>query len=653
LNACRSLLLHEARIQPLVIVFEDLHWIDPETQAFLELLVDSIADAPILVLFNYRPEYNDPWLDRPYFTHLRLAPLKQLGGEELLASLLGADPALQPLQAEILARTEGNPFFIEESVQGLVEDGALSGEAGAYRLAIPVRSISVPASVQTVLAARIDRLEPETKRLLQTAAVIGKDFGYALLDRVGEVETAVLNDQLTILQAGEFVYGTRLFPEPEYTFKHALTHQVTYEGMLYDRRRELHRKIFDAMEAETKDHPSEGLERLAYHAMRGENWQRAYEYARDAGRNAVALNANRSALEFFETAADALSRLPENDEHLDAAISLRFDIRDVLFIMGDADAILPHMNAAETFALQLKDHRRLIEVLLYKSGHFWSIGENIGQGIPLAKRAYDLARDLDDPELTALACYRLTTSHALVGDYREAAAYAEEGLALLDSQAETLFRFGGLVHTFIGSFYALASAELGDFESADRVGRRSYEMAVAADHAYSITVTCFGIAHSYLLQDRIEEALQILDNGLRQVEIHKAMAAALWVAGRAIYALARSGRGDEIAALMDMLRDSGDLPPSMRHGFAFIWAARGLLELGRIDEAEELVRIALDEPAGDPDRGVAAWGRWILANVAARRDQHDKAQEHLAAAGEIADDLGMTPLQALCERFGH
>ena len=141
-----------------MIVFEDLHWIDSETQSFLELLLDSIAGAPIFLLFNYRPKYDDSWLGKSYFTHLRVAPLEKIGGDALLIDLLGEDEAFKPLRAAILARTECNPLFIEESVQGLVEDGALSGERGAYTLAMPVRAISVPASVQTVLAARIDRL---------------------------------------------------------------------------------------------------------------------------------------------------------------------------------------------------------------------------------------------------------------------------------------------------------------------------------------------------------------------------------------------------------------------------------------------------------------------------------------------------------------
>ncbi len=651
LDACRSLLLHEARIQPLVVVFEDLHWIDSETQAFLELLVDGIAGAPILLLFNYRPEYKDPWLGKSYFTHLRVTPLEELGGDALLVDLLGHNAALEPLRAAILTRTEGNPFFIEESVQGLVEDGALAGERGAYTLAIPVRSISVPASVQTVqtvLAARIDRLEPNLKRLLQTAAAIGKDFSHALLDRVSEGDGGDLSGSLISLQAAEFLFETQLFPEPEYTFKHALTHQVTYEGMLHPRRRELHQAILEAMEAFSTDNRTEALERLAYHGMRGEMWEKAYGYAREAGISAVGLNANRSALESFETAADALARLPETDEHLATAIGLHFEIRDALFVLGEPEAILAHMDVAENLAMKLKDDRHLIEVLLYKSGYYWGEGDNLAQAIPLASRAYDLARNLEDAELIGLACYRLATAHVLIGNYREAVKYAEEGLALLENQSESLVRFGGLVYGFLGSFYAVASSEMGDFESADRIGRRCYEMAVAADHAYSITVTCFGIAHSYLLQDRIDEALPILEHGLLQIETREARAAAPWVAGRAIYALGRAGREDEFEGLLDLIRDSA-LLLSMRHGFAFTWAARGYLDLGQLDQAEALARTVFEDSSGDPEIGVQGWAHWVLGEIALRRNDDKTANQECERALAIANKRGMAPLTALCE----
>jgi tetratricopeptide (TPR) repeat protein len=353
------------------------------------------------------------------------------------------------------------------------------------------------------------------------------------------------------------------------------------------------------------------LERLAYHGMRGEMWEKAYGYACDAGASAVALNANRSALEFFETAVDALARLPETDEHLAAGISLRFEIRDVLFVLGEPAGILAHLDAAETMAAKLKDSRHLIEVLLYKSGYYWSEGVNLEQAIPLAGRAYALAKELDDDELVGLACYRLATAHTMIGNFREVAQFGKEGLALLEPQAETLVRFGGFVYGFLGSFYAVAVAELGDFEVADKIGRRGYEMAVAADHAYSITVTCFGLAHSYLLQDRIDEAMPVLEDGLVQMETREARAAAPWIAGRAIYAMARAGRESRFDSLLEIIQD-GELTPSMRHGFAYTWAARGYLHFGRLDEAEALCRTVFEDHAADPERGVQAWANWIL-----------------------------------------
>jgi tetratricopeptide (TPR) repeat protein len=212
-----------------------------------------------------------------------------------------------------------------------------------------------------------------------------------------------------------------------------------------------------------------------------------------------------------------------------------------------------------------------------------------------------------------------------------------------------VFRFGGLVHGFIGSFYAMSCAELGEFERADKVGRRCYEIAVAADHAYSITVTCFGIGHSYLLQGRIDEALSILDYGLHQIETHDARAAAPWVAGRAIYALAQAGREGEIEDLTKLVSDSANLSQSMRHGFAFTWAARGYLELGQLEQAESLTQVVFEEFKNDPEIGVHAWAHWILAEIARRRGQDDAASAASQKARVIAEELGMAPLLKLCE----
>src|SRR5262249_27063600 len=246
LEGVKRLLLRESQEQPLILVFEDLHWIDSETQALLDSLLESLPTARLLLLVNYRPEYEPAWGSKTYYRQLRLDPLPPASAEELLQALLGADPGLAPLKALLIERTEGNPFFLEESVRTLVETGALAGECGAYRLARPVTGTQVPATVQAVLAARIDRLAPEDKRLLQTAAVVGKDVPYALLQAIAGLSEAALHERLEHLRRAELLYEASLFPELEYTFSHALTHEVAYGGLLQERRRALHAAIVRA-----------------------------------------------------------------------------------------------------------------------------------------------------------------------------------------------------------------------------------------------------------------------------------------------------------------------------------------------------------------------------------------------------------------------
>src|SRR5207253_2874787 len=222
LTVLKRVLLRESQVQPLLLVFEDLHWIDTETQALLDSLIESLPTARLLLLVNYHHEYHHGWGSKTYYTQLRLDPLPPASAEAVLDALLAPDPSLTPLKRVLIERTEGNPFFLEESVRTLVETGVLVGETGAYRLAQGLPTIQVPATVQAVLAARIDRLPPEKKRLLQTAAVIGTEVPLPLLQAIAEVPEDAIYRGLAHLQAAEFLYETRLFPDREYTFKHAL-----------------------------------------------------------------------------------------------------------------------------------------------------------------------------------------------------------------------------------------------------------------------------------------------------------------------------------------------------------------------------------------------------------------------------------------------
>ena len=332
----KRLLLRESQVQPLLVVFEDLHWIDSETQALLDALVESLPAARVLLLVNYRPEYPAPWGSRTYYTQLRLDPLPHEHAEELLGALVGSDAGLDPLKRVLIERTEGNPFFLEESVRSLVETGSLVGERGAYRLARPLPTIQVPATVQAVLAARIDRLAPADKALLQTASVVGKDVPLGLLQAIAEQGEAELRAAIGRLQAAEFLYETRIFPDVEYTFKHALTHDVTYGGLLQERRRRLHGQIVETIERRYPDRLVEHVERLAHHAFRAEEWDKAVGYLRQAGAKALGRSANLEVAAHMERALDALGHLPESPATLEAAFDLRFELWNALAPSGSS-----------------------------------------------------------------------------------------------------------------------------------------------------------------------------------------------------------------------------------------------------------------------------------------------------------------------------
>src|SRR5918994_2573512 len=273
-----ALLVRESQRQPLALILEDLHWIDSETQALLDSLVESLPTCRILLLVNYRPEYRHRWGSRAHYTQLRIDPLAAAGAEQLLSGLLGDAPDLAELKQRLLAASEGNPLFLEESVRNLVDAGVLSGARGAYRLVRQPDGIEVPVSVAAIIAARIDRLGTAEKTVLQLAAVVGEDVPLALLEAVCELPAEELHGALADLRARELLYETRLFPDIAYAFRHGLTRRVAYDGLLHEGRRALHARVAETFEARHADHLDEVIEALAHHFEQGGVWTKAADY---------------------------------------------------------------------------------------------------------------------------------------------------------------------------------------------------------------------------------------------------------------------------------------------------------------------------------------------------------------------------------------
>ena len=486
LEAIKRLLLRESQVQPLLLVIEDLHWIDAETQALLDSLIESLPTARLLLLVNYRPEYQHGWGSKTYYSQLRIDPLPPESAGELLQTILGNDPNLRPLKQLLIERTEGNPFFIEESVRTLVETKVLVGEGGNYRLAKPIESTQVPATVQAVLAARIDRLPPDEKRLLQSAAVIGKDVPFALLQAIVDQSQEEIRLSLARLQAAEFLYETSLFPEIEYTFKHALTHEVAYGSVLQERRRVFHARIVEAIEKLYSERVSEQVERLAHHASRGELWGKAVNYLHQAGKKAVGHSATREAIAYFEQALDALKHLPESRQTIEKAINIRVDLGPALIATSgfSAPEVEENYTRARELCEQSGETLQLFPVLWGLARVRDTRGE-LKEGRVLAEQLLDLAQRAQEPALLLEAHHELWANLSALGELTTARLHVERGFALYDPRKhrQHAFLYGGHDPGVCCAFHAAEVLwQLGYPDQALQKSRESLIMARELSH---------------------------------------------------------------------------------------------------------------------------------------------------------------------------
>jgi class 3 adenylate cyclase/tetratricopeptide (TPR) repeat protein len=653
LDAVRRLLLREARERPLLVIFEDLHWIDGETQALLDGLVDSLGSARLHLLVNYRPEYQHAWGGKTTYSQLRLDALPPESAGELLEALLGEDARLAPLKQLLVER--GNPFFIEEIVRTLVETQVLAGERGRYRLTRPVHSIQVPATVQAMLAARIDRLGPEDKRLLQVASVIGKDVPFALLQAIADLPDDVLRSGLDHLQAAEFLDETGLFPDLEYSFKHALTHEVTYGGLLHERRRELHARIVDAIETSHHDRLGEQIERLAHHAHRGELRDKAVQYLRQAGLKAVMRSALPEARGWFEQALGVLDTLPDTPATWALGFDIRLELRPVLSQLGDLGVVRACLREAEALAERLDDDRRRGRVCGFITNVHSLLGE-IDQAATFGTRALDIARRLGDVKLGILATTYLEQVHFFGGDHETVVALATENLAALPP-GQGYEDFGRNAPPSVDDRFwlVMSLAELGRFAEAAPHAAEGLRIAESTQNAYTAVQAHRAAATLHLLEGAWAKALPLLEQAITVIRTGNLGLFLPDVVALSAWVLARLGDSHEAA---DRIQDgerllerhaAGGIVGRLASGYHALGRACWLL--GRLDDARRLAARASE--SSPHQRGFAAYARHLQGDLAAHSDrlEAEDAERHYRAALALAEPRAMRPLMAHCH-FG-
>ena len=544
-EALKRLLVRESLNQPMILIVEDLQWLDNETEAFLIALSEGLATAPLLLLVNYRPEYQHAWGSKMFYTQLRLDPLGEKEAGELLTALIGDGADLQPLKHLILSKTEGTPFFMEEIVQALFDQGVLVREPGGEtRLTVPaLTEIQIPPTVQGVLAGRIDRLPAEEKALLQTLSVIGREFSLSLLKRVVERHEEELYGLLSHLQEAEFIYEQPAFPEVEYTFKHALTQEVAYTSLLMERRRGLHERTAGAMESLFKDRLEDAYSELAHHYSRGGNTGKAVEYLRLAGQQAMKQSAYADAVNHFTAALDLLQALPESLERAHQELLLQTALGPALGAtrgFASPEAGRAYTRARE-LCQQVGETPQFFEVLR-GLGAFYQQQGKLQTAHELREQLLSLAQRQGDPALLLQAHMALGASLYSLGEVTSAQAHLEQGIVLYDPQKHRSLLIGAGVNpqVAIRSWMTQVLWSLGYPDQALNMSREALTLAYERSHPFGLTFALSFAARFHLFRregpltrERAEASMSLsTEHGFAQRLAHETLMRGWALAGQ-------------------------------------------------------------------------------------------------------------------------
>ena len=632
--------------RPLAILAEDLHCIDPESEAVLAQLASLVAGCRILLVATFRPEYAPSWASLAHHVEIRLDPLSGQEARRLLARQLARGPGVAELEAELVERGGGNPLFLQAMVSSLVDEGVLRRSGARYRLARAMEPQRLPGSVRSLLAERIDHLAAREKDMLQSASVIGRTVSVRLLARVADASE---NDTAHIcekLQEAGFLDPSDA-PDAAYVFHHALMSDAAYAGLLLQRREVMHGRVVAALEELYPDRIAEYVEELAGHAARARHWPKAVEYAHRAGAKMAARDASADAVHFYERALEYVANC-DAAEQRDSAIELHLAIRDPLFRLGRLRGIGEHLRKAETLLRPLGDSAELGYLRVLDS-HVLSLRGDFDAAALAYDEALRIARQIGDPALQARAQFMQGFVQFSRDEFPGADTPLRAVLAFLDAHpGETRYGLSRGIQVAALSYAARSRASLGDVVQAEQdVGQM---LALAENHAspFEWAFACIAAAEVRQLAGEPEQAMAWLERAL--VCCEQANAPLLGVTAAAQLGLLEARTG-KLAGGIVRLRQAAARIEAMGFGnqLPFCLAALAEATLASGDEAgaEALAERAREIGAAISDNTAAILALLVLGACAQRQGKKSKAREHNRAALALAEG---TQLAALAER---
>jgi tetratricopeptide (TPR) repeat protein len=614
-EALRDLMLRVSQEKPLVLVVEDLHWMDKTTEEFLGYLIGWLANTPILLLLLYRPEYTHQWGSKSYYTKIGLDQLGAASSSELVKAILEEGEAAPELTQLILNRAAGNPLFMEEFTHTLLENGSIERKDEKYVLSGKASDIQVPDTIQGVIAARLDRLEDNLKRTMQVASVIGRDFAFRILHTITGMREE-LKSYLLNLQGLEFIYEKNLFPELEYIFKHALTQEVAYNSLLLKRRKEIHARIGKAIEELYAERLEEFYEMLAYHYFRSDSLEKACRYSRLSGEKAEGNYSHTEACDFYKGAIDLLNKLPETVENKKERIEILYLMGIPLAFLGFPEGSLGLLQEGERLSKELGDEKSLARFYNFM-GMYYSHKGDPQLAMKYSEDAFEKARKKRDIELMVHLAYGLFTSYNQAGEFYKIVDMAPDVIDLIEkTEIESDFFFLGVKpYSTLCASCGQAMGVLGAFDEGKTFLEKGLRNATKMNDLISLAFVDLHYGHFCLAKGEWETSKEHLEKGIKHSEEAKfALFSALSLSflGYACAMLGDLETGKRHAEKgLEIYRDIGvGMSLSIAH-FNLGWIH---MELGDLRNARSLAEEGLRLSQQNNEKLIEVWS-WLLLGM--------------------------------------
>jgi len=649
--ALRRILLRTAALRPTLLFLEDMQWIDDGTQSLLHDLIESDIQGRILLLMTCRRGYQHLLEKSPRHSIVSVNPLDAQTAGELVRALLGDNPTLEQLRSLIIQRTEGTPLFIEETIRSVVESGSFLDSEVLSKLGEDPKALKIPPTVQEVIAARIDRLATEHKALLQAASVVGVEVSPGLLRAITDLSEELLNGLLSDLERAEFIRQDNTASSQRYMFRHALTHEVAYNSLLYSTRRELHARLVTAIEDQYRDRLDEHIDKLAHHALHGSMWTKAIKYLQQAGGKALERSAYAAACIPFQHALAILDKQPTTPENVRLGIDIRLMMRAIFGATGEYDRLERYLREAEALAESIDDQLRLAQINVAKALTLNFRGD-LEASIRCGVRARDIAENIGNPNVSLAASVYIAQARMWRGEFRQAIDLLANNLSWTKGSLrhERIVTTGTTSVLWLGMLGA-SEAYLGDFVQAAAICREACEIADEGQRPYDVALAYWYAGFVASHQGDIPKALLALEHGWEVCNANQVYSL-LPILGTTLgYSYALSGRqADGIRHLERAVGFSRKANFHYAEAWSTVYLGFANALAGRHENIPTHANRALALARMHKFRAVEASSLRLLGEYYLRRSTGDfqAADLNYALGGEIASEFGLRPELAHC-----